>query len=193
MNTLLFDRTYLNVNIPCNDHIVFKYSLLQGTSCIGNTSPLSTAFFHVNTTNSSQLHGLSMQDIASIDTCLNCRRSRVSLNLQGRSLTETVATLSAVNNRACNGIETITTTTWHGKWSCDGLFAPALFCFHFDHVRSSLAICVSPNCSNQHQLRQQRPCHVLSCLCDNACKGSLAICRKNRALCPVSRLLYVHI
>ena len=33
--------------------------------------------------------------------------------------------------------------------------------------------------------------HVLSCLCDNACKRSLAICRKSRALCPVSRLLSV--
>ena len=35
--------------------------------------------------------------------------------------------------------------------------------------------------------------HVLSCLCDNACKGSLAICRKSTALCPVSRLLSVPI
>ena len=34
---------------------------------------------------------------------------------------------------------------------------------------------------------------VLSCLCDNACKRSLAICRKNRASCPVSRLLSVPI
>ena len=32
---------------------------------------------------------------------------------------------------------------------------------------------------------------VLSCLCDNACKISLAICRKSRALCPVSRFLAV--
>ena len=29
--------------------------------------------------------------------------------------------------------------------------------------------------------------YVLSCLCDNACKRSLAICRKSRASCPVSR------
>ena len=35
--------------------------------------------------------------------------------------------------------------------------------------------------------------HVLLCLCNNACKRSLAICRKNRALCPVSRLLSVPI
>ena len=35
--------------------------------------------------------------------------------------------------------------------------------------------------------------HVLSCLCDNACKRSLAICRKSRASCPVSRLLSVPI
>ena len=31
--------------------------------------------------------------------------------------------------------------------------------------------------------------YVLSCLCDNACKGSVAICCKRRASCPVSRLL----
>ena len=35
--------------------------------------------------------------------------------------------------------------------------------------------------------------HVLSCLCDNACKRSLAICHKSRASCPVSRLLSVPI
>ena len=35
--------------------------------------------------------------------------------------------------------------------------------------------------------------HVLLCLCNNACKSSLAICRKSRALCPVSRLLSVPI
>ena len=35
--------------------------------------------------------------------------------------------------------------------------------------------------------------HVILCLCNNACKRSLAICRKSRALCPVSRLLSVPI
>ena len=35
--------------------------------------------------------------------------------------------------------------------------------------------------------------HVLLCLCNNACKRSLVICRKSRALCPVSRLLPVPI
>ena len=35
--------------------------------------------------------------------------------------------------------------------------------------------------------------HVLLCLCNNACKRSLAICRKSSALCPVSRLLSVPI
>ena len=35
--------------------------------------------------------------------------------------------------------------------------------------------------------------HVLLCLCNNACKRSLAICRKSRALCPVSRRLSVPI
>ena len=35
--------------------------------------------------------------------------------------------------------------------------------------------------------------HVLLCLCNNACKRSLAIFRKSSALCPVSRLLSVPI
>ena len=35
--------------------------------------------------------------------------------------------------------------------------------------------------------------HVLFCLCNNACKRSLAICRESRTLCPVSRLLSVPI
>ena len=35
--------------------------------------------------------------------------------------------------------------------------------------------------------------HVLSCLCDNACKRSLVICHKSRASCPVGRLLSVPI
>ena len=35
--------------------------------------------------------------------------------------------------------------------------------------------------------------HVLLGLCNNACKRSLAICRKSRAPCPVSRLLSVPI
>ena len=35
--------------------------------------------------------------------------------------------------------------------------------------------------------------HVLLCLCNNACKRSLAICRKSRALCPVSRPLSIPI
>ena len=38
-----------------------------------------------------------------------------------------------------------------------------------------------------------KPIHVLSCLCDTACKRSLVICRKNWASCPVSRLLPVPI
>ena len=33
--------------------------------------------------------------------------------------------------------------------------------------------------------------HVLSCLCDNACKRSPSTCRKSRISCPVSRLLSV--
>ena len=35
--------------------------------------------------------------------------------------------------------------------------------------------------------------YVLLCLCNNACKRSLAICHKSRALCPVSRFLSVPI
>ena len=35
--------------------------------------------------------------------------------------------------------------------------------------------------------------HVLLCLCNNACKRSLAICRTSRALCSVSRLLCPYI
>ena len=49
-------------------------------------------------------------------------------------------------------------------------------------------------CSHQcHRLVHRRLCHVLSCLCDNACKRSLAICCKSRASCPINRLLSVPI
>ena len=41
--------------------------------------------------------------------------------------------------------------------------------------------------------RSKKAVHVLLCLCNNACKRSLAICCKSRALCPVSRLLSVPI
>ena len=37
----------------------------------------------------------------------------------------------------------------------------------------------------------KKAAHVLLCLCNNACKRSLAICRKSGALCLVSRLLFV--
>ena len=40
---------------------------------------------------------------------------------------------------------------------------------------------------------KKKAVHVLLCLCNNACKRSLAICRKGRALCPVSRRLSVPI
>ena len=33
--------------------------------------------------------------------------------------------------------------------------------------------------------------HMLSCLCDNACKISLAIYNRIRASCPFNRLLFV--
>ena len=50
--------------------------------------------------------------------------------------------------------------------------------------------------TRSHQCRRlvhKKTVHVLLCLCNNACKRSLAICRKSRALCPVSRLLSVPI
>ena len=34
---------------------------------------------------------------------------------------------------------------------------------------------------------------MLLYICNNACKRSLAICRKSRASCPINRLLSVHI
>ena len=59
---------------------------------------------------------------------------------------------------------------------------------------NSLGNCVSLTCSRQCcRLVEQRPCHVLSCLCDNVCKRSLAICHKRRALCPVCKSLSVPI
>ena len=51
-----------------------------------------------------------------------------------------------------------------------------VFYFH-----NSIDICMSPICSCQcHWLVHERPYHVLSCLCDNACKRSITICRKSR-------------
>ena len=46
---------------------------------------------------------------------------------------------------------------------------------------------LSLNVSKRHNTNlttgSTKAIHVLSCLCDNACKRSLAICRKSRALC----------
>ena len=50
--------------------------------------------------------------------------------------------------------------------------------------------------TRSHQCRRlvkKKAVHVLLCLCNNACKRSLAICRKSKAMCPVSRLLSVPI
>ena len=44
-----------------------------------------------------------------------------------------------------------------------------------------------------HKSRASCSVHVLLCLCYDACKRSLAICRKSRASCPVSRLLSIPI
>ena len=61
-------------------------------------------------------------------------------------------------------------------------------------VDNSFPTCMSLTCYSQYRwLVKQRQCHVLSCLCDNACKRSLAIDCKIRTLCPVSKLLSVPI
>ena len=73
---------------------------------------------------------------------------------------------------------------YHGQWSRHWWFASTVN--HqgaLIHVGNSLANCMSLTCSSQCcRLVQQRPCHVLSCICGNACKRSLAICHKCRAL-----------
>ena len=49
---------------------------------------------------------------------------------------------------------------------------------------------MSPTCSSQWcRLVKQKPCHALICLGDNACKRSITICHKSRALCPISTYL----
>ena len=61
-------------------------------------------------------------------------------------------------------------------------------------IDNLLTTCGSQTCSSQcHGSVNQSRRHLFSCLCDNACKRSLAICRKSRASCPVSRLLSVPI
>ena len=61
-------------------------------------------------------------------------------------------------------------------------------------VDNSLANWVTLTCSSQCCWQvKQRQCHVLSYLCDNACKRSWAICRNSMELCPVSRSLSVPI
>ena len=50
--------------------------------------------------------------------------------------------------------------------------------------------------TRSHQCRrlvQKKAVHVSLCLCNDACKRSLAICCKSRASCPISRLLSVPI
>ena len=80
-------------------------------------------------------------------------------------------------------------TCQHGRnWKIDGSCQLCSDCF--DHVDNSLANSMSLTFSSQCcSLVHQRPRHVLSCLCDNAYKRSLAICSKSRTLCSVSRLL----
>ena len=53
--------------------------------------------------------------------------------------------------------------------------------------------CVTDSFPPAPTTASKRAVHVLLCLCNNACKISLAIYRKNWALCPVSRLLSVPI
>ena len=61
-----------------------------------------------------------------------------------------------------------------------------------NNFANSLAICETPTISHQcHRLVHQRACHVLLCLCNNVCKRSLAIHRKCRTSCHLSRLLSI--
>ena len=97
-----------------------------------------------------------------------------------------------LNARAYASVCNIWWSVIRSAWETDG--SHQLCSIHFDHVDSSLPISVSLTCSSQCcWLVQQRLCHVLSCLFDNACKRSLVFCLKSRALCPISRLLPVPI
>ena len=75
---------------------------------------------------------------------------------------------------------------------CPGLSLARFICFRkmkiYQHVINSF-----PPVLTIGSTKAVHVVHVLSCLCDNACKRSLAVCRKSRASCPVSRLLSVPI
>ena len=67
-------------------------------------------------------------------------------------------------------------------------FSTSKSVWHWNPVCVSMVSDREIGCSSQCcWLVDQRPCHVLSWLCHNVCKISLAIWR--RALCPISMLL----
>ena len=61
------------------------------------------------------------------------------------------------------------------------------------HTKVRFYHCVIDSFTPVPTTGSKKAVHVLLCLCNNACKRSLAICRKSRASCPVSRLLSVPI
>ena len=101
----------------------------------------------------------------------------------------------------------VTLHTARGK--CNKYHMNLFSCAMQSEVFVILPVCNHPSCLSvcfrkvelyQHaidlshqclRLVQQRPCHVLPCLFENACERSLSICRKSRTSCPVSRLLSV--
>ena len=97
------------------------------------------------------------------------------------------------NNRQkpAKGTQCPTLTTGRGCWRGNSIM-----------VSLPLSVCFRKVESYQHLIDFSPPVpttgspkavHVLSCLFDNACKRSLAICCKSRASCPVSRFLSVPI
>ena len=79
------------------------------------------------------------------------------------------------------------------------LCRPVIFCTLTQHTRSACIRrveffhCFVDSFPPVSTTGSKKAVHVLLCLCNNACKRSLAICRKRRASCPVSRLLSVPI
>ena len=70
----------------------------------------------------------------------------------------------------------------------DGSSQLSSVCFdHVDNLHSKCeSIYIPTRCSQCCQLVQQRPCHVLSCLCDYACKRSPDRCRRVEHCVPIA-------
>ena len=66
---------------------------------------------------------------------------------------------------------------------------PGMICLYFTEMWRSTSMLST--CLHQCWRLVQQNSPLLSCLCDNACKRSLAIWCKSRASCPVSRPLSV--